>query len=314
MTSRGLPAGQPQPQPHAGGGLHQVRRAGRQRRGVGVPEVLAVVREQVGQGQVVGHRSRLWPTARSAAGTDPVPAVSVAIGYRARARCARIGGEGAPRRTRPDPAAGLSIRPRTVRRTGVSTRTAVREPEGERHGSVRRPDLRRRERLGQQPRDVGPGDEGARPVRRAGGRARRHDPRRRGAAAHRHRHHDPRRRRHRRPVRGDQGGPRRVLPDRGPGPGPRDRARPGCARPASAASRSARAGHVGRGRPARDVRPTRSARSSPRCTVASGPACSPRRCASPATWTWPRSASRTRSWPRCRPGRATACRAARGRG
>ena len=47
------------------------------------------------------------------------------------------------------------------------------------------------------------------------------------------RHHDPRRRRHRRAVRGDQGGARRLLPDRGgrPRPGDRDRqALPGAVR------------------------------------------------------------------------------------
>src|SRR5262249_6734671 len=56
----------------------------------------------------------------------------------------------------------------------------------------------------------------AHPVRRAAGRPDRGWPR---APADRHRDHDPRGRGHRRAVRGDQGGARRVLPGRGEGPG-----------------------------------------------------------------------------------------------
>ena len=50
---------------------------------------------------------------------------------------------------------------------------------------------------------------------------------------------------------------------------------------------------LSRRRPSRRRRRPRSRPRSPTRTVASGPSCSPRRCASPATSTWPRSASRT---------------------
>ena len=95
----------------------------------------------------------------------------------------------------------------------------------------------------------------------------------------------PRRHRHRRPVRRDQGGAGRLLPDRGgrPRPGARDReALPGAVRRRRG---PADHGHLrgvtepgpddgDRGTEA-DVEPR-----SPTRTVASGPSCSPRRCAS----------------------------------
>ena len=56
----------------------------------------------------------------------------------------------------------------------------------------------------------------------------------------RHGHVDPRRRRHRRPVRRDQGGARRLLPDRGPGSGSRPGDRQALPGAGSAASRCAR--------------------------------------------------------------------------
>ncbi|MGI5518252.1 YciI family protein [Streptomyces sp. CA-106131] len=55
-------------------------------------------------------------------------------------------------------------------------------------------------------------------------------------------------------------------------------------------------------------------RRSPTRTGASGPSCSPRQCASPATWTWPRSVYRRRTPRRCRPGNATGSRATPRRG
>ena len=84
---------------------------------------------------------------------------------------------------------------------------------------------------------------------------------------------------HRRGVRRDQGGARRLLPDRGGRPGRGDRhgqAGPGAVRrgrgPADQGLRlSQTRRHDGR-RPSRPRSPTR--------TVASGPSCSPRRCAS----------------------------------
>ena len=48
--------------------------------------------------------------------------------------------------------------------------------------------------------------------------------------------------------------------------------------------------------------PRPSRRPSPTHTVASGAGCSPRRRASPGTWTWPRSACRRRTLRRCGPG------------
>ena len=105
-------------------------------------------------------------------------------------------------------------------------------------------------------------------------------------------------RRHRRAVRRDQGGPRRLLPGRGaPTSTRRSRWRKRGARSPPAASRCARSwcsteptGMARRG--------GRGARS-PTRTVASGASSSPRRCASPATSTWPRNASRTRTRGRC---------------
>ena len=196
--------------------------------------------------------------------------------------------------------------------------TESRELEGGRHGRVPDPDLRGRERL----RHGHTGCAGSQ-VMEAHNRfaeqveeTRRQDRRRPCAAADQHRHLDPRRRGHRRPVRRDQGGPRRLLPDRGARTWTTRSRSASSARPASAASRSGRSwcstacDQFHRRRSSRRPRaaapdrgpgrtaPTRLA-PSPTRTVASGPSCSPRRCASPATSTWPRSACRTPTCPRC---------------
>ena len=65
------------------------------------------------------------------------------------------------------------------------------------------------------------------------------------------------------------------------------------------------------GRPAGGDQAIRAGPLSPTRTVASGPSCSPRRRASPATSTWPRSACRTPTSRRSQPGRARASRATR---
>ena len=75
-------------------------------------------------------------------------------------------------------------------------------------------------------------------------------------AADQHRHHHPQRRGDRRPVRGDQGSPRRLLPDRGPRPGPRAGDRQAEPRPGSAASRSGRSWCSPRGDPFHPGRPS----------------------------------------------------------
>ena len=282
-----------------------------------MPEVLAVVREQVGQGQVVGHRSRLWPTAANGRGHGPGASGDGGDRVSRPRRCAAIGGEG-PRAVRVRSGAGLSIRPRAVRRTAVfSTRTAVREPEGERHGSVRRPDLRRRERLGQHrpkmwDQVMKAHDRFAEQVAELGGddrsAATRCSPPPTATS-----------------IRGD------VVTD---GPFVETKEALGgfylieardldhaieiaklCPAPA-VASRSGpcwtrRPGRSGAGRAGR----RRSVRPSPTRTVASGPACSPRRCASPRDLDLAEECAQDAYVAGAgRPGRATACRATRARG
>ena len=104
---------------------------------------------------------------------------------------------------------------------------------------------------------------------------------------------DPRRRDHRRAVHRDQGGARRRLRPRGPRPRPRARAGAD-----DADRRRRRRGPAADRLPDRGGRAERpSSRRSPTRTGASGPTCSPRRCASRATSTPPRRRCRT---PTCR--------------
>src|SRR6266571_3783903 len=132
------------------------------------------------------------------------------------------------------PSARPHRRPGAGRPDPVALAARSRDCEGDRHDPVRDPDLRERECLPEPgARGMADGHGGAHPLRRAGRRERREDPRRRGAAAHSHRHVGPRRRRHRRAVCRDEGGTRRFLPDRGQGsrPCPGDRqALPGALR------------------------------------------------------------------------------------
>ena len=157
-------------------------------------------------------------------------------------------------------------------------------------------------------------DGGAQPVRRAGRRAGRQDGRRQRAAADRHRHAA---------SRGDvvTDGPfaetkealggyylieandldqALAIAKLCPAPFGGVEVRPIMNFPAGVTGSDGR-------RPRATSRPR-----SPTRTGASGASSSPRRCASPAASTWPRSASRTRTAPRWTPGAGRACRASPG--